>query len=193
MKISKETSDFNDATSYTIDLDGTENAEFREILEGWLDALEYHEFKSRGYKNRRIFSLGIRGEFVGFWRKAQKLYSSIWEKEGLLVGEGVQEVLMDTFGSVGLMLHDYRKTSDKYRANWRDNHGNKPTFGPDPLGDGITVHGKQILDEIAAGARPFPSGPRRGFDGRCQPQSGLLGNSLFNRRRAKIAFSRRSR
>lgn len=138
---------FDGEICYIVSLEGTENAEFREILEGWLDALEYHEFKSRGYKNRRIFSLGIRGEFVGFWRKAQKLYSSIWEKEGLLVGEGVQEVLMDTFGSLGLMLHDYRKSSDKYSARWRDNHSNRPTFGPGPE-DAIRVQGRGVLEAI---------------------------------------------
>jgi len=117
--------------SYTIDLDGTENAEFRSILEGWLDALEFHEYKSRGYKNRDKFSLGYKGEFVGFWRKAQKLYAGLWESTAL-TGEGMQEVLMDTFGSVGLMLQDLRLRSDKYSASWRDNHGNKPTFGPGP-------------------------------------------------------------
>jgi len=118
--------------AYLIHLDGTENAEFRAILEGWLDALEYHEFKSKGYKNRDKFSLGIRGEFVGFWRKAQKLYSSVWEDKPLVVAEGTQEVLMDAFGSLGLMLHALKVTSDKYSAAWRDNHGNKPTFGPGP-------------------------------------------------------------
>lgn len=125
--------------SYTIALDGKENAEFRAILEGWLDALEFHEFKSRGYKNRDKFSLGIRGEFVGFWRKAQKLYSAVWEDKPLVVAEGMQEVLMDTFGSVGLMLQDLRKHSDKYSATWRDNHGNKPTFGPGPADVGHRV------------------------------------------------------
>lgn len=156
MKISKFVHD-DGQIEYDILLDGTENAEFREILEGWLDALEYHEFKSRGYKNRRIFSLGIRGEFVGFWRKAQKLYSSIWEKEGLLVGEGVQEVLMDTFGSLGLMLHDYRKSSDKYSARWRDNHSNRPTFGPGPAGG---IEALKVVQEMEQGM-----GPRQGLMG----------------------------
>jgi hypothetical protein len=121
----------NGKSQYLIELDGTENAEFQDILDGWLDALEYHEYKSRGYKRRDLFSLGIKGEFVGFWRKAQKLLPLIWEAK-TLTGEGTQEVLMDTFGSVGLMLHALREHSDKYSARWRANHGNKPTFGPGP-------------------------------------------------------------
>lgn len=129
MKIDKEAKGAYEV--YRIVLDGTENAEFRNVLEGWLDALEYHEYKSRGYRRRDIFSLGIKGEFVGFWRKAQKLLPLIWESK-TLTGEGTQEVLMDTFGSVGLMLQALRQTSDKYSATWRDNHGNKPTFGPGP-------------------------------------------------------------
>jgi hypothetical protein len=118
-------------TAYLIELDGTENANFRQILEGWLDALELHEERSRNYQERDIFSLGMKGEFVGVMRKVQKLYHSVWNG-GKLTNEGDQEVLMDLMGSVGLMLSEYRKTRDKYSARWRDNHGNKPTFGPGP-------------------------------------------------------------
>jgi len=119
-------------TAYLIELDGTENAEFKQILEGWIDALEMHEYASHDYKNRELFGLGIRGEFVGFWRKAQKLHAEVWEQKLKLTREGVQEVLMDCMGAVGLMLSEQRKNKDGYSASWRDNHNNKPTFGPGP-------------------------------------------------------------
>jgi hypothetical protein len=155
--------------SYTIDLDGTENAEFRSILEGWLDALEFHEYKSRGYKNRDKFSLGYKGEFVGFWRKAQKLYAGLWEST-TLTGEGMQEVLMDTFGSVGLMLQDLRKRSDKYSASWRDNHGNKPTFGPGPLEPrwhGVEAEKERITSGPVSEVHIFPAHMHNFQNGRC--------------------------
>jgi hypothetical protein len=146
MKIETYTND-DGRTRYMLTLEGTENVEFQDILDGWLDALEYHEYKSRGYKKRDVFSLGIKGEFVGFWRKAQKLLPLIWESK-TLTGEGTQEVLMDTFGSVGLMLQALRKTSDKYSASWRDNHGNKPTFGPGPRNIEPMVVGPGRIVEI---------------------------------------------
>lgn len=130
-----------DGTSqYLIDLDGTENANFRDILEGWLDALEFHEMKSRDYKARgkagsNPWSLGIKGEYPGISRKLQKLHEVVWEGKDLLF-EGAQEIIMDMMGALGLMLHEQKLIKDKYSASWRDNHGNKPTFGPGPAQSG---------------------------------------------------------
>jgi hypothetical protein len=122
-------------TSYTIALSGHENPNFIHILEGWLDALELHELKSQDYSERdepgAVWSLGLMGEWPGFTRKIQKLHKIIWKGKDVLF-EGGQEIIMDCMGALGLMLHEQRLIKDRYSASWRDNHGNKPTFGPGP-------------------------------------------------------------
>lgn len=128
----------NGTRSYTIDMDGTENANFRQILEGWLDALEFHELKSKDYDERDepggVWNLGLRGEWPGLTRKMQKLHKIVWKGKDVLF-EGGQEIMMDLMGALGLLLHEQKKISDKYSASWRDNHNNKPTFGPGPMED----------------------------------------------------------
>jgi hypothetical protein len=151
---------------YLIKLDGKENPNFQKILEAWLDALEFHEMKSRDYSERDepgVWNLGLRGEWPGVTRKIQKLHKIIWKGKDVLF-EGGQEIMMDLMGALGLLLHEQKKISDKYSATWRDNHSNKPTFGPGPA-DGITVHGKSILDSLVV----FPA-HKHVFDGnpRCQ-------------------------
>lgn len=120
--------------SYTIDLDGTENANFKNVLEAWLDALEFHELKSRDYDERgnegdHVWDLGLKGEWPGVTRKIQKLHKIIWKGKDVLF-EGGQEIMMDLMGALGLMLLEQKRISDKYNASWRINSGNKPTFGP---------------------------------------------------------------
>lgn len=116
-------------TSYVVALDGTENPNFRCIMEAWLDSLEMHERKARDYAARdEGFNLGLRGEFVGISRKVQKLKRIVWDGKDPLF-EGAQEILMDLMGQVGLALMEQKRVKDKYFSQWRDNHRNKPTFG----------------------------------------------------------------
>jgi hypothetical protein len=143
-------------SQYVITLDGKENAGFQKILEGWLDALEFHEMKSRDYSartpaGRSPWSLGLKGEWPGITRKIQKLHSIIWEGKDVLF-EGGQEIMYDLMGAIGLMILEQREISDKYSASWRNNAPNKPTFGPGPsnpvsLSDGLYVgSGRIVLD-----------------------------------------------
>jgi hypothetical protein len=111
-------------------LDGKEPAWFQDAMEAWIDALELHALRSHDYRDRSTFNLGVKGEFVGIMRKVQKLKQDVWDNK-TLDREGVQEVLMDLMGSVGLMLMEWkRERGDVYGASWRDNSRSKPTFGP---------------------------------------------------------------
>lgn len=160
MKILKETGP-NGEISYTIELMGTENANFKSILEGWLDALEYHELKSHDYSERDepgVWNLGLKGEWPGVTRKMQKLHKIVWKGKDVLF-EGGQEIMMDLMGAIGLMLHEQRKISDKYSASWRNNSSSKPTFGPGPR-DGFRS-GK--ISEVHI----FPKHDHEFINGRC--------------------------
>lgn len=152
------------AIHYSIFLDGTEQAGFRQILEGWLDALEFHELKSQGYPDRgeagsTPWSLGLKGEWPGVTRKIQKLHSIVWKGKDLLF-EGGQEIMYDLMGAIGLMISEQRKISDKYSATWRDNHSNKPTFGPGPASGGSVQIGSGGLHIFPAHKHVFDGNPR---------------------------------
>jgi hypothetical protein len=159
----------NGVRSYTIDLDGSENPNFRNILEGWLDALEFHEIKSRDYSERDepgVWNLGLRGEWPGVTRKIQKLHKIVWKGKDVLF-EGGQEIMMDLMGALGLLLHEQKKIGDKYSAGWRDNHRNKPTFGPGPGKPPMSEDDIKIMKVKDGEIHFFPPHTHRFFGGRC--------------------------
>jgi hypothetical protein len=130
MRITKVTGLAEASIRYTIDIIavGSEAPDIEATLDAFMDAIEMHAVKAKDYdgmENR----FGLKGEVIGMTRKSDKLVKIIWEGKDPLF-EGAQEIMMDLIGTMGIMLRMQKKIKDKYRASWRDNHGNKPTFGP---------------------------------------------------------------
>lgn len=138
MKISKSTEwpDRGDAeeqpgTIYSIEI-GTDGMkvppDFEKTVDALMDALELHYHKALDYDGAEQ-EFGVKGEIFGITRKVRKLKRVVWDGRDPLY-EGAQEMTMDLIGNSLLMLRMLKGTSDKYAALWRDNHGNKPKFGP---------------------------------------------------------------
>lgn len=117
------------AVRYTIDIPtlDSEAPGLEDTLDALMDAIELHAVKAKDYHGDEN-QFGLKGEIIGLTRKIGKLKRLYWDGKDPLF-EGGQELLMDLIGNAALMLRMQKKTSDKYRAGWRDNHGNKPTFG----------------------------------------------------------------
>lgn len=104
--------------------------EFTDTMDALMDAIELHARKALDYDGMEN-EFGVKGELLGISRKYRKLKKILWDGKDPLF-EDAQEMTMDLIGNAALMLRMLKKTSDKYSATWRDNHQNKPTFGPGP-------------------------------------------------------------